>query len=222
MSPRCDLRTQHRRSIRLPGCDYASPGACFVTVCVRERECLLGHVRDGEMCSSEYGQSAHEFWKQVPVHFRGVAVDAFVVMPNHLHEIVAIHATSLRAGGEKGEETSPVQTPGEENRRGAVPAPFEQAQPTSKTERPALGQVIAYYTYMTTKQINEMRGTPGIPLWQRNYWELVIPTERALNATREYIADNPARWMWDTYNPAATGTDPLAADLWQLLKQEAK
>jgi hypothetical protein len=36
----------HRRSIRLPGYDYASAGADFVTICVHSGECPLGEVVD--------------------------------------------------------------------------------------------------------------------------------------------------------------------------------
>ena len=39
----------HRRSIRLKGYDYTSPGSYFVTICVQDRECVLGEVMDGEM-----------------------------------------------------------------------------------------------------------------------------------------------------------------------------
>lgn len=53
----------HRRSIRLRGYDYARPGAYFVTVCVRERECVLGHVANGEMALSDLGQITAESWQ---------------------------------------------------------------------------------------------------------------------------------------------------------------
>ena len=43
-------------------------------------------------------------------------------------------------------------------------------------------------------------------LWQRNYHEHIIRSERSLNQVRQYIADNPARWADDPENPAASGT----------------
>jgi REP element-mobilizing transposase RayT len=78
----------HRRSIRLKGYDYAQPGAYFITICVRERECTLGHVEDGEMVLSDLGQIAHDFWAQVSVHFPNASIDTFVVMPNHIHAVI--------------------------------------------------------------------------------------------------------------------------------------
>ena len=58
-------------------------------------------------------------------------------------------------------------------------------------------------------------------IWQRNYYEHIIRTERALNAIRKYILDNPARWHLDKYNARASGPDPMAAELWRLLESEA-
>ncbi len=48
--------------------------------------------------------------------------------------------------------------------------------------------------------LNEMEKTTGV-LWQRNYYEHIIRNESELNRVREYIADNPARWGEDIYNP---------------------
>ena len=44
----------HRRSIRLKGYDYSKPGAYFVTLCVKDRECLFGDITDGQMHLNEY------------------------------------------------------------------------------------------------------------------------------------------------------------------------
>jgi len=55
---------------------------------------------------------------------------------------------------------------------------------------------------VSTKRINELRGTPGATVWQRNYYEHIIRDEEELNRVRQYIADNPARWQQDPENPA--------------------
>lgn len=46
----------HRHSIRLPEYDYSGEGFYFVTICTRNRECLLGKIVDGEMILSKAGQ----------------------------------------------------------------------------------------------------------------------------------------------------------------------
>ena len=83
----------------------------------------------------------------------------------------------------------------------------------------SLGAIVGNFKSVAARRINRIRQTPGMPVWQRNYYEHVVRGERALNAIRQYMADNPARWDWDTYNPTAVGRDPQAADLWRLLQE---
>jgi hypothetical protein len=79
-----------RQSIRLPGWDYRRPGAYFVTVCAHERQCLFGAVADGRMALNAYGRIVAEEWNRSPSIREEIETDAFVVMPNHLHDIVII------------------------------------------------------------------------------------------------------------------------------------
>ena len=92
-------RRHYRRSLRLPGHDYTQPGAYFVTVCTYEGRPSFGRVVEGEMVLSEAGEIAAACWKQIPDHLPHVALDAFVIMPNHLHGILflvgARHAVPL-------------------------------------------------------------------------------------------------------------------------------
>jgi REP element-mobilizing transposase RayT len=233
-----DQRKHHRRSIRLPGYDYRSPGAYFVTLCVHGGECLLGEVVDGVTALNDFGQIVHDFWRQVPVHFPRVSIDTFVVMPNHLHAIIVIRAEKRVGDAEKGGETPPLQdmandagrgavvappivAPSIANDagRGAVAAPSVAAPPIvpppavqSQIQKPSLGQIVAYYKYQTTKRINELRTMPGVPFWQRNYWEHVIRYQRSLNRIRAYIENNPARWAEDQLHPNAP---PNRFNQWQ-------
>ena len=57
-----DSKKHHRRSIRLPGYDYTSPGAYFVTICTHKGELLFGDVADEHVALNEYGQIVHEEW----------------------------------------------------------------------------------------------------------------------------------------------------------------
>ena len=141
-----DPRKHHRRSIRLKGYDYAQPGAYFVTICVRERRCLLGQVKGGRVVLSDVGGIAHGFWSHVPMHFLNVSVDTFIVMPNHVHVIIVIHdaldgdAGGARAG--RGAVVAPGDAGGAWAGRGAITAPLPAGQPT--IDRPTLGQIVAY------------------------------------------------------------------------------
>lgn len=77
-----------RKSPRLPGYDYSSTGAYFVTICTHQRLNLFGEVVDGVMCLSDAGQIVYDCWQSIPEHYLDVDLDAFVVMPNHTHGIL--------------------------------------------------------------------------------------------------------------------------------------
>jgi putative transposase len=200
-----DPKKHHRRSIRLKGYDYASPGAYFVTICVQGGECLLGEVVNGAMRLNRFGRVADGLWDAVPPHFaRGdaqtIAVDAHVTMPNHVHAIITIHelpsSVPNSPPGDDGGATDSGTT-GRDTQGGETP-PLR-----STVGRPALGQIVAYYKYQTTKLANEMRAMPGVRFWQRNYWEHVIRDERSYQRIVRYVAKNPVRWEQDQLHPDA-------------------
>jgi REP element-mobilizing transposase RayT len=60
-----------------------------------------------------------------------------------------------------------------------------------------------HFKSVSTRKINQTRITPGLPVWQRNYYEHIIRDERELEDTREYIVNNPVSWERDVENPAA-------------------
>jgi REP element-mobilizing transposase RayT len=163
----------HRRSIRLQNYDYSQQGAYFVTICTLQRECLFGEIIEREIQLNDYGKIVLKWWNKLNQHFPKVETDAFVIMPNHIHGIVVIEKSKGR--------TEVTET---ENVRNAH-----------------LGQIIAYFKYQSTKQINGIRGLPGVRIWQRNYYEHIIRNEDVLNRAREYIIDNPASWDKDRENP---------------------
>ena len=167
-----------RRSIRLPGYDYAEDGAYFVTVVTHEREMLLGDVVDGEMRLNATGRLVMEAWRWLAFQYPYVELDTHVIMPNHLHGIIVITGRQSM-GNETGDS-------------GIAPAP-----------RKPLGRLVGAFKTVTTRQVNLVRSTPGRPLWQRNYYERVIRDEKELSLTREYIVNNPMQWELDAENPVA-------------------
>jgi hypothetical protein len=85
-----DPAKHHRRSIRLKEYDYTQAGAYFVTVCTQGQACLFGEVVDGEMRVNYAGRMVIAEWEMLPKRFPNVVLDAFVVMPNHVHGILVI------------------------------------------------------------------------------------------------------------------------------------
>ena len=187
----------HRRSIRLQGYDYSQVGMYFVTVCTEERESLFGEVVKGEMVENEYGKAARTCWEEIPHHFQRAELDVFVVMPNHMHGILII-ADKTR---------TPHASVGAQH---AAPLPWRASRPSVSPG--SLGAIVRSFKSATTNRINDLRGTPGLPLWQRNYHEHVIRNEEDLRRVREYIQTNPLRWELDRENPARRGEDEF--DRW--------
>ena len=64
-----------------------------------------------------------------------------------------------------------------------------------------LPKIMGYLKMNSAKGINLLRDMPGVPVWQRNYYERVIRHEAELNAARKYIAENPMKWAEDKENP---------------------
>jgi REP element-mobilizing transposase RayT len=188
-----------RQSIRLKGYDYTLPGAYFITICTQNRECLFGDIVDGEMRLNEYGKMVLAVWNEMPEHYQGVDVDAFVVMPNHIHGIVLLN---LNVGA--GPCASPGATPDTSRKAG---------QPQGVASTFSLPDAVHRFKSLTTARyrhgVQQFGWKPfNKRLWQRNYYERIIRDENELNRIRQYIIDNPANWSDDVnypenINPAA-------------------
>ena len=98
-----DPNKHHRRSIRLPGYDYARPGAYFVTICAHGRAALFGAVDGGAMRLNDAGRMVERWWRELNRKLSNITTDAFVVMPDHVHGIIVIGAPGdINAGGVDG------------------------------------------------------------------------------------------------------------------------
>ena len=84
------LRERPRRPIRRPGYDYARPGGYFITIVTMGRDEIFGEIVNGVMRLSAEGAGVADVWANLPRHYPHVSLDAFVVMPNHVHGIVVL------------------------------------------------------------------------------------------------------------------------------------
>jgi len=80
----------NRRSIRLKEFDYTTPNAYFITIVTKDRECFLGTIENEEALLSEEGKIVLDVWNRLPKHYPNVLLDAFIVMPNHIHGILIL------------------------------------------------------------------------------------------------------------------------------------
>jgi len=158
-----------------------------VTICTKDRQQRFGEIVNGEMRRNDLAAIVQSCWNDLPNHYPNVGLDAFVVMPNHVHGIIIIM-------------DDPV---GATSRRPHTGAGFP---------RPYLGNVVAYFKYESAKRINKLSTTPGAPLWHRGYYDHIIRDDRSLDQIRDYIIENPQRWSSDKQNRDSTGDDEF--DRW--------
>lgn len=159
-------RFHHRRSIRLRGYDYSQPGAYFITICTYRREMLLQTATVQELVQWA--------WLDIPRRFDSVALDEFVIMPNHVHGIVVMEADA------DADQGAPRRAP---------------------TRRPTLGAIVLAFKSVSAIAANVVLGRVGAPFWQRNYYEHIVRDEDELDAIRQYIRNNPLKWDEDPDNP---------------------
>ena len=86
-------RFPNRKHPRMRHYDYSTPNYYFVTICTKDKACLFGSPEK----LSDVGVVARDSLLDIPIHFPGVVVDQYVVMPNHVHAIIALqdHNTNL-------------------------------------------------------------------------------------------------------------------------------
>jgi len=157
----------HRKSLRLREYDYSQPGYYFITICTQDRECLFGKINNNEMLLNNAGKMILMWWKKLKEKFNFIDLDVCVVMPNHFHGIIVIQ--DLHVGAHMG-------------------APLQKMIQWFKTI--TTNEYIRCVKQNAWKKFNNK-------LWQRNYYEHIIRTEKSLEEIREYIIYNPHNWEKD-------------------------
>ena len=77
-----------RKQIRLKDYDYSQSGYYYVTICTQNREYIFGDISNVAMILNQYGDVAKNSWLDLPNHHKNTQLDAFVIMPNHIHGII--------------------------------------------------------------------------------------------------------------------------------------
>jgi REP element-mobilizing transposase RayT len=205
----------------LPGYDYALPGAYFVTLCAFNRKCIFGRVVEDRMDENDCAKLAREQWFESAQIRQEFALDAFIVMPNHLHGILWILGPKrerLLVGsgfaqpivGADGVRPPDAQTPVGASRarplaerRSALQTPRNRRRPIPPMRSHSLASWAAGFKSALTSRIRKLWNRPRAAVWQEDYFERIIRDEDELFKIREYILSNPARWKLDRENPEA-------------------
>ncbi len=224
-----DPQKHHRRSIRLKGYDYHNPGAYFVTICTKNRECVL----DDPIVNA----IVHDVWYALPSWFPTIELDEFVVMPNYTHFVVWNNVGTPLAGVQGGGVGMPLagilnggnvdggvgiplagildggnvdggNVDGGNvdggNVDGGKPRPYEIPKPQKINPAPALGDIVGAFKSLVFKVylnwIEVNDPSRRAKFWQGNYYDHIVRNDRELNAIRQYIIDNPINWELDRDN----------------------
>ncbi len=172
----------HRKSIRLKNHDYRH-GTYFVTICTAGREPIFGTIYDQRMFLNPWGCIAHEHWKKNAYCYPFASLDAFVVMPNHLHGIITIDSRSRSRG------TSNRAPTGHQS---ALRHFHELPDHT-------LCSVIHGFKAAVTREICKIDDSLSGSLWQRNYHDSILYTPDEIDIVRRYIVNNPKTWETSSY-----------------------
>lgn len=186
----------HRRSIRLKGYDYSQKGLYFITICVKDRECLFGEIVgvenfQPEMILNDAGKIADECWLGIPGHFPNVVLHEYIIMPNHVHGIIELkrvdtvgtrHVVSLPDNSETFAGTSHMMS---------------QQNQFSKPVPGSLSVIIQQYKSSVTRLINKYKFLDF--RWQSRFYEHIIRNEKSHHRISEYIINNPKNWIEDDF-----------------------
>ncbi len=86
------MKFPKRKHPRLKEYDYSNDGGYFVTVCVKNKEKLLGEpvLVNGKIKLTPIGETAEKHIKAINSAYDGVRVDSYMIMPDHIHMLITI------------------------------------------------------------------------------------------------------------------------------------
>lgn len=160
--------------------DYGKNAAYFVTLCTQDRAHFFGEIENQKMVMKPLGYAAEKCWYEIPQHFPFVKLDAFVVMPDHVHGIIII------------DKPAPV---GSKNVI-KLPAPpvIQQSTALSKNQfgpqSGNLASIVRGYKIGVTMISKTI--CPEFK-WQRLYHDRIIRNENEYQRIIRYIELNPSR-----------------------------
>jgi putative transposase len=158
-----------RKHPRLNGYDYSRGGAYFVTICTKNRQCMLSRIvgrgiLDAPIIElSEYGKNVDESIKFLNTKPNELHIEKYVIMPNHVHMLIVIDN-----GGDGGASRMP--------------------RPTNALLPKFISSIKRYTNKVCSSD-----------LWQNSYYDHVIRDDHDYLTRWQYIDDNPARWAEDKY-----------------------
>lgn len=165
-------------SARLQGWDYGQNGAYFVTICTHNRECYFGDILEGKMILSEMGMIARDNLFEIKNQFPFVELDAFVVMPDHIHCVIVINNTRNRYR---------IDAINHEDAINRVSTGIHNNPMLSHN----LSRIIRWYKGRTSFDIRNIHADFS---WQSRFYDHIIKDDNMYRSIINYIENNPLNW----------------------------
>lgn len=169
---------KNRKNIRWRVWDYRWDAAYFITICTKNRVHYFGKIVNGKMQLSPVGVLVDVLWHEIKHHAENVVLDAFVVMPNHVHGILIINNNDVEQGHAL-----------------ALPPYKNRFQNIGKN---SLSSIIGSYKSAVTKHVNRLNLEFG---WQTRFHDHVIRDTKSFTRIQNYILQNPIKWENDRFHP---------------------
>jgi REP element-mobilizing transposase RayT len=174
---------------------------------------LFGEIVNEKMILNDFGKIVQSTWIDLPNHVPNIELDAFVIMPNHIHGIIIIVGagskpapknenppdknanTSNKNENQSNKIIGTIGYIGTNLRAGLEPAPTGKEEPAPTGKK--ISEIVRQLKTFSARQINQLRNVPGFPVWQRDYYEHIVRNDDALDRIRTYITNNPLHWPKD-------------------------
>ena len=207
------------KSTRLQNWDYGWNGAYFITICTQNRKHFFGEIKNCVLQLSEIGKMAEKYWHEIVEHFPFVELDAFVVMPNHIHGIIIINKQNddnitnnannpTDIGGAANDGDNILDIGGVANVKtqnfASLQSSQSQQSPSQSLAKNKFGaqsknlaSIIRGYKIGVTKNAKKIN-----PLWQwqPRFHDHIIRNDNEYYRIKNYIINNPENWKEDKFN----------------------
>ena len=216
--------TGNRHQSRADWHDYCD-GVYFVTICSPDKKHIFGEIAEGEMRLSELGRIAADCLHEIPAHHPDAEIISQVVMPNHLHIIIAITRPAIGNLGIPGSGIPGSAIPGSVRTRYIASSSAESIIASAGAESiiaksntlgclkpPKHGEICNDFHHNSrlavivgsfkaaVTRLARTRCIASLPVWQPRFHEHIIRNQHALDNIMTYIDENVSRWDKDCFN----------------------
>ncbi len=186
-------------STRLQHWDYRWGGYYFITICTKNKEEYFGEIIDGKMILSPLGIIADILWCEIKNHSKNMQLDAFVVMPNHIHGIIILSDNIV---GTETKSTTEVTRRVEDETRHALSLREQQQYSTIGQQRfqnqgkNSISSIIGSYKSAVSRHAHRL----GFDFeWQNKFYDNIIRDDQSYREIIDYVENNPQKWEDDRF-----------------------